>query len=427
MEQVNDLKRALCCVCLLPAIASLLWSGGFATRPESAESPGERGPCAATSQVVEVGGSVETHIYFPADEQCTAGLAAPYPGVAFAHGFSMFGLTNGAEDNAGHGEHLASWGYVVAIPVLPDEVEGRIANLEDVLSYLEEATGQPSSFLYDLVDVDRLAVVGHSFGGASVLALAATDPRVNAVVALDPVYHQGGPGTEPEIWDHDVEGPKIAVPTTILGGPSSDCNSESDHAEIYPFVGSAHKAQFHISGASHCDFSDPGNDLCYFVCGGSDDQSDLRTQLVQKYLTAWLNYYLHHDTDSFDYLYGPEANGDIASGFIQRDVDTAPQNVRASGRVEAVSLQWMSYDHPVVTGYYAYRRRAGEVYPDLPQIEVGSTGNHVDEGLAVGETYYYVLCSHDGVGHEHQRSPEVSAMTLGDLDERLYMPLVARQ
>jgi hypothetical protein len=81
----------------------------------------------------------------------------------------------------------------------------------------------------------------------------------------------------------------------------------------------------------------------------------------------------------------------------------------------------------MVAGHYAYRRPAGEEYPDLPQIEAGPTGNHVDEGLDDGETYFYVLCSHDGVGHEHQRSPEVGATTLGDLDERLYMPLVAKQ
>jgi dienelactone hydrolase len=424
---MNGLVRSLCYVCLPPTAAALLWLGGFTVGPRAAENLGERGPCATASQVVEVGEALETHLFYPAGEQCAAGLAAPYPGVAFAHGFSMFGLTNGAEDNAGHGQHLASWGYVVAIPLLPDDVEERIANLEEVLTYLEGATDRPDSFLFGMVDADRLAAAGHSFGGASVLALAAMNPHLKAVVALDPVYHQGGPGSEPEIWDHDVEGPKIAAPTTILGGPSSDCNSASDYAEIYPFVGSAHKAQFFISGASHCDFSAPGNDFCYLVCGGSDDQSDLRTQLVQKYMTAWLNYYLQYDTDSFDYLYGPESDSDITGGLIEREAHTAPRDVRASGRAEAVLLEWIPYDHPVVTGYYAYRRRAGEVYPDLPQMEVGLTGNHVDESLAAGETHFYVLCSHDGVGHEHQRSPEVSATTLGDLDERLYKPLAAEQ
>jgi len=84
-------------------------------------------------------------------------------------------------DNAGNGEHLASWGYVVAIPVLLDGVEGQIADMQAVLSYLKESNAA-DSFLFQKADVDRLAVAGHSFGGATVLALAARDVRVKAVV-----------------------------------------------------------------------------------------------------------------------------------------------------------------------------------------------------------------------------------------------------
>jgi hypothetical protein len=305
--------------------------------------------------------------------------------------------------------------------------------MKALLSYLEEETNRSSSFLYGRVDPERLAAAGHSFGGATVLALAAQDPRVKAVVALDPVYHQGGPGTNPEIWDPDVEGPRITAPTSILGAPPSNCNSESDYAEIYPFVGSAHKAQFFISGASHCDFSDPGNSFCYFVCGASGGQADLKTKLVQKYMTAWFNYYLHNDTDGFDYLYGPEASHDIASGLIERELDIAPRDVRATGQDGAVLLEWTPYDHPAVAGCYAYRRLAGEAFPDVPQIHAGQTGNYLDGGLAAGQTYFYALCSHDAVGHEHQRSPEISAKTPvepappPDLDEKLYLPLILRQ
>jgi hypothetical protein len=251
------------------------------------------------------------------------------------------------------------------------------------------------------------------------------------VVALDPVYHTGGPGLpEDPIWDLEAEGPRIAVPTLILGAPANSCNSDADYAEIYSIVGAMHKAQLLIAGASHCDFADPGNQLCGFMCSASDPD---RTRLSQKYMTAWFNYYLHNDTDGFDYLYGPEANHDIASGLIERELDTAPRDVRATGQKGAVLLEWTPYDHPAVTGYYAYRRLAGQAFPDVPQIHAGRTGNYLDEGLADGETYFYALCSHDAVGHEHQRSPEVSARTLvepappPDLDEKLYLPLILRQ
>lgn len=158
--------------------------------------------------------------------------------------------------------------------------------------------------------------------------------------------------------------------------------------------------------------------------------------MVQKYMTAWFNYYLHHETGYYSYLYGSEAEGDIASGSIERRVDLAPQNVRASGQEGAVLLEWTVYDHPMVAGYNAYRRQAGEAYPDVPQISAGRTGSYLDGGLAGGETYFYVLSSHDGAGHEHQVSSEVSATATSgpgpepspppDLEERLYVPLVVR-
>lgn len=433
---MNRLEKRLYWTCILLLGCALLWLSGSTVKLQAAENPSDPGPCSVASQHVDINGVLGTDLYYPTSDQCGDGIAAPYPAVAFAHGFGMFGLSDGAAENAGNGEHLASWGFVVAIPSLSDDVAQRIADMEAVLSYFETQTNSSGAFLYQKIDIDRLAAAGHSFGGATVLALAAQDPRPKAVVALDPVYHQGGPGSNPEIWDHDVEGPKITAPTAILGAPSSSCNSESDYAEIYPFVGSMHKAQFFISGASHCEFSDPGNNMCYIVCGGSEDPTGLRTQLVQKYMTAWFNYYLHRDTGYYDYLYGSEADSDIASGYIERKADIAPQNVRASGQDGAVLLAWTFYDHPMVAGYNAYRRQSGEAYPDVPQISAGRIGSYLDEGLVGGETYFYVLSSRDGAGHEHQLSSEVNATAASgpgpepspppDLEERLYVPLVVR-
>ena len=87
----------------------------------------------------------------------------------------------------------------------------------------------------------------------------------------------------------------------------------------------------------------------------------------------------------------------------------------------------------MVAGYAAYRRQVVEVYPDVPQLQLGGIGSYLDEGLAGGETFFYVLCSHDPAGNEHQLSPETNAGTLGEpspppnLDGRLYLPLVRRR
>ena len=101
------------------SIVALLWLSGLRPGPQVAADPSVPGPCATQSKTVQVGGDLETDFYYPAAKQCSGQITAPFPGIIFAHGFSMFGLSNGAADNADHGEHLASWGYVAAIPRQP--------------------------------------------------------------------------------------------------------------------------------------------------------------------------------------------------------------------------------------------------------------------------------------------------------------------
>jgi len=414
-----EIGKRLRSACILITAGALIWQA----IPQAAADPGDPGPCAVASQTAYVNGDLETYIHYPDGDQCGAEITASYPAIAFAHGFSMFGLTNGAADNAGNGEHLASWGYVVAIPVLPDDVEGRITDMQDVLSYLEEQTGTPGSFLYQKVDVERLAVAGHSFGGATVLALSARDARVKAIVALDPVYHQGGPGDNPEIWDPDAKGPDITAPTCILGAPASNCNSEADYAEIYPSVGATHKASFLIVGASHCDFMDPGNWACSLVCEGSTSAE--RTELAQKYMSAWFNTYLHLNTSDYDYLYGAEGDGDIAAGLIERQVDTAPRDLTARSLVEAVALEWELYQHPIVAGYNIYRRLAGEPFSETPNAQVGKSSTYIDRDVTSGQVYSYTLRSYDPAGNLHQPCDEVSAVPRAPTSWR-YLPIVLR-
>ncbi len=382
--------------------------------------PSELGPCDVAERPDEPVGDLKVDFYYPSGSECGAELAAPYPAIALAHGFSMFGAVDMAAGHDGDGKHLASWGYVVAIPTLPDDAEERVTDIRDVLSYLETQAVTPGSFLYQRVDTERLAVAGHSFGGATSVMVAARDPRVKAVVAMDPVYHEGGPtsGEEPAFWDPQAEGPDIQAPTCVLGAPASNCNSESDYAEIYPFVGATHKALVFIAGASHCDFMDPGYslfgfDLCSLVCDGDTDPA--RTKLVQKYTTAWLNYYLYSDLSSYDYLYGSAARGDIAAGLITAEWDAAAKGLTGQGLAGAVGLHWELYEHPVVAGYNIYRRLPEQSYPATPHAHVGRVSTYVDTGLASGQTYCYSVRSVDPAGNEHPGENEVCATAQGEI------------
>jgi dienelactone hydrolase len=292
-----------------------------------AENPGEAGPCQIAVEAITQN-DMAIDIYYP-QGSCTTALDAPYPMIAYAHGFSFFGLSDGAGDNSGNGKHLASWGYIVAVPDLPDDAETRVEEIIQVLDFLAAANEDATSFLYGQVDPERFAVVGHSLGGATALAVAARDARIKAVVALDPVYHARTiVGGEYPVWYPALEGSAISVPVSILGATADACNSQADFEEIYPFVGSTHKASFILTNASHCVFADPGNSGCDLLCGG--DKGPELTQLSQKYLTAWLNYYLREQPDDYDYIYGAGADSDIFAGTIRRTVSTSPRNSLAN-------------------------------------------------------------------------------------------------
>ena len=375
--------------------------------------PDQPGPCQVTKQTDTVN-SVAVDIYYPSN--CGAGRTAPFPGIAFAHGFSMLGFSNGRTENAGNGEHLTSWGYVVAIPTLPDGAEERLTVLRLVLDYLENDSQ---------VNSNKLATVGYSLGGATALAAAARDNRVQAVVALDPVFHEGGPSGEegPIIWDAVAEAPQISVPTGILGSPPSSCNADADYADLYPLVGAAHKAYYHIEGASHCVFPDPGNSFCSLTCSGGTGAT--KTDLSQKYMTAWLNYYLYYETEYYDYLFGSAVLADISANLITSQADTAPDNVTAEGTLEANQLSWLKYNHPMVAGYSVQRRLVPGTYPGSPLVAVGTVDTYQDTAVTPTLTYGYKVASRDAAGNLHEWSGEVTAVPI-EAKARIYCPLVMK-
>ena len=120
-----------------------------------------------------------------------------WPLVVLSPGFSL-----SRESLTGLAEDLASRGYLVAAVDHPYEArgvefdDGRVTDclaceLAGVLPRVVEGRTADVSFLLDhltrirYADRTRIAVVGHSIGGASAVHLLRTDPRVDAAVDLD--------------------------------------------------------------------------------------------------------------------------------------------------------------------------------------------------------------------------------------------------
>lgn len=91
--------------------------------------------------------------------------------------------------------HLASHGYIVlGMDYVETSNDNTIAKHDDKAQQVTEALtyALSNSSVKNLINSAQIAVMGHSLGGKLAFYSAAIDPRIKAVIALDPV-NAGGP------------------------------------------------------------------------------------------------------------------------------------------------------------------------------------------------------------------------------------------
>ncbi|QYG91983.1 hypothetical protein HC251_05720 [Iamia sp. SCSIO 61187] len=178
----------------------------------------------------------------------------PFPLVLFSHGFAGF-----PEQSVDLTTHLASWGYVVAAP---DHVERSLGGLLgtaaqgvpeatdpevlgatlDLVTATEADTGSP---LAGLVDLDRVAVTGHSAGAGATYRTAASDDRIDAFVA-----YSLGSGSE-----ENPLGEPPTVPGMVMAGLDDETIPASATTEAYETL-SAPRYLVEVAASGHLVFSD---------------------------------------------------------------------------------------------------------------------------------------------------------------------------
>jgi pimeloyl-ACP methyl ester carboxylesterase/fibronectin type 3 domain-containing protein len=411
------MRRTMLMIPVATAIAVLVLVL-YTVGAEPLQDPGQPGPYTTSSITItttnpSTGSILVTDLYLPGSGGGVDPSGAPYPTMVFAHGFMA-----SPSGYVGYGEHLGSWGYIVAIPDFPDEAhETRASDIQHLFSYLEAENSNEASLFFQKIDADRFGLAGHSLGGLSTMMVASRDARINmAGVPLDPA------GSELNPWDYGAELANITAPLVVIGAPAQLCNNQAEYNDMYPYIGATHRAKFIISDGSHCDFLNTDDTrqtaLCGILCGAYSPE---RSAIAERYTTAWFNYYLRLNTDYYTYLYGAEADADIQAGIISRTVDTAPRDVAAAGGFRAVELSWTLYEHPIITGYNIYRSLESGYYSGTPYSQVGRLSSYTDTDVVPGQEYYYVVRSRDGGGNEHEASDEVSA-TLKDAPMLLHPP-----
>ncbi|MBC7188508.1 MAG: hypothetical protein H5U38_15905 [Calditrichaeota bacterium] len=196
------------------------------------------------------GRTLRTAVYYPATTSGTGTplntTGAPYPLLVFAIGKRMQ-----VEYYLSYYENLAASGYVVMAPQFPD-VDSPSAytwneDLRDCITQALNARTVPGSVFYQAIDPGKIGLFGHSFGGGTVVGVAADDGRVRVTCAIAP----NNPGN----YSFNKI-PNVHTPIHILGGELDAINSVDAIGRPLYERGNPDKALVVVKGGNHMQFSD---------------------------------------------------------------------------------------------------------------------------------------------------------------------------
>jgi dienelactone hydrolase len=235
----------------------------------AADNPYQRGPDPTVASVAATRGTFATaqltvpagngfgggYIYYPTDTSLgTWGAVAIVPGYS-----ALF-----ANEEAWMGPWLASFGFVVIGVETITRNDGADARATELLAALDYLTRQ--SAVRDRVDPTRLAVMGHSAGGAGTILASERRSSLKAAVGLAP----GTPGSLSMSTDQ--------VPTMVIGGQSDPTVTPSYLDNLYATLPATTQSDFvQIADADHLFFTRANN-----------------TEM--KVLIPWLKIFLDNDT-----------------------------------------------------------------------------------------------------------------------------------
>jgi len=230
--------------------------------PTVASVAANRGPFATAQLTVPSGnGFGGGYIYYPTDTS-----QGTWAAVAIVPGFSALF----ANEEAWMGPSLASFGFVVIGVETISRSDGADARATELLAALDYLTQQSS--VRDRVDANRLAVMGHSAGGAGTNLATERRPSLKAAVGLAP----GTPGSLSMSTD--------VVPTMVIGGQTDPTVTPSYLDNLYATLPASTQSDFvQIAGADHLFFTRSNN-----------------TEM--KVLIPWIKIFLDSDTRYTQFL-----------------------------------------------------------------------------------------------------------------------------
>lgn len=219
------------------------------------------------------------------------------------------------------GRHMASHGYTVLQPThkgsdtaavllktplfafTQEELLQRKADVSYCLDRLE--SGDLPEEVTELADMDKVGMVGHSFGALTAQAIAGavvrdesgaeldlSDERIDAFVAMSPY----GDSTPSRILGMDTTSyDQIEQPIMYMAGTTEKLFTLGEGSEVHldPFLGTASEHKYHLSvdTANHLDFAQ--------VLGFLDSNT---ADITKSTSVAFLDAHLKQDSQAQEYL-----------------------------------------------------------------------------------------------------------------------------
>ena len=230
-------------------------------------------------------------------------------------------------------EFLASHGYVVAtVPHIgtsprrfqllvhdPLMYEAQVRDLEFVIQQVHELP---------YVNGDKLALMGHSFGGIYSLLTAMRNTKVDAVVGLDPTYMSKQPSFHYKFWEapyYDIA--RLKAPMLVL---YKGIESENLRTDIVADLKFSDRYLFRFSHLVHGDFNSspmvtalaPGDDYAdreYSLKYRTKEAGIAGHQIVCRYVLNFLDAYLKGNAPALRFINSRPQEQGVAAGIVERD------------------------------------------------------------------------------------------------------------
>ena len=246
-------------------------------------------------------------------------LEGEYPLIIISHGWK-----DSKRPNAGLARYLASQGYVAAILSAKqnERPEDFVTAFETAYTLLKAANNNPSSRLFNRIDRQKTAVIGHSMGGTAALHFTKAYADIRAVVALNP--YNGASwlieriGGKNEILDTDLT--DLQAPALILTGSNDTVAYPEKTFEFYKRCnGSVPSAFLSLKEGYHASALDKRGNM---LSGWFNMRQYVRCRLL---ILGWLDLFLKQTVSAASIPYvQPESFESIKPWLHSGDTERYP-------------------------------------------------------------------------------------------------------